>query len=389
VKWIFKYGGLFMTIGFDRGKRARQSLSVEAREEIVNDYFRGYVDDGSRRWRYTLRHPVISVHAFNHLLRLPRLTAELSDAVGGRAIWNGLVRERPVIRTPVHSAVTVLTLPSSPEEYSLGRSKQTLRRKARDAEKRGVRWALVTDPAEKLRLADLADERDRTHPREEYRTAGDANRALTVHPLWLAAYGDDDRPILVSITPTDGQWAILQYFRILEDSPEASSARYLLTKVLAEHLIVRGVRYLADNASPMGINNGLRHYQRMLGFRIVRVTPRRRRQPLAAVTPISSARSRNQAGQSSDAAAGLLPFDNARRRSGSSSRQVRRASRVPAVELCARVLRSWREVGSRPLVADYTGAETQPGPRSRHPRSTVQVTDTNGLSSARRSSGEG
>lgn len=259
--------------------RRRPHPSVQEREELVSAYFADYVTAGSHRWRHALRHPVISVRALNHLLRLPELTAELTDTPGGRAIWEGLLRDRPVVPTPVHAAASILVLPEVPEDYSLGRARQTLRRKCREAEKRGVTWAAVVDPAERERLAEIADERDRTHPRDEYRNESGDNAALLVHPLWLAAYGEDGRPLLVSITPTDGQWAMLQYFRTMEDGPEASAARYLMTKVLAEHLIRRGVRYLADNSSPMGIQNGLRHFQRMLGFRIFRV--RRRHAPHA------------------------------------------------------------------------------------------------------------
>ena len=173
-----------------RSEGGNHSLSVEDREALVTEYFQSYVESGMRRWRYALRHPVSSGRAFNHLMRLPRLTAELSDSVGGRAISAGLERERPLVRTPVHSAVTVLALPDTPEEYSFGRPMQTLRRKCREAEKRGVRWAAVTEVAERERLADLADDRDVTHPRDEYRTTGRANRALLVHPLMLAAYAD-------------------------------------------------------------------------------------------------------------------------------------------------------------------------------------------------------
>lgn len=250
--------------------------SIEAREALVSDYFERYVDAGSHRWLYALQHPVESFRALRQLIRLPQLTAELSSSPGGEAIWLGLARgERPIVRTPVHALASVLVLPDTPAEYSLGRHRQTLRRKSREAERRGVRWAPVTDPAERERLADLGDERDRTHPREEYRTDIGTNRALLIHPLWLAAYGSDGRPLLVSITPVDGEWAILQYFRTMEDGPEASAARYLMTKVLAEELIGRRVRYLVDNSSPMGIQNGLRHFQRMLGFRIFRVKRRR------------------------------------------------------------------------------------------------------------------
>ena len=254
----------------------RRTVSVEEREAAVSSYFEQYVDSGSHRWRHVLRHPVQSVRALNHLMRLPELTAELTTSPDGEAIWEGLVRgERPIVHTPVHGLVSVLVLPDRPEDYSLGRQRQTLRRKCRAAEKLGVRWAAVGEGPERERLADLANTRDRTHPRDEFRNLDGDNRLLMVHPLWLAAFADDGRPLLVSVTPTDGQWAILQYFRTLEDSQEASDARYLMTRVLAEELIRRRVRYLADNSSPMGIQNGLRHFQRMLGFRIFRVKRRR------------------------------------------------------------------------------------------------------------------
>jgi len=37
-----------------------------------------------------------------------------------------------------------------------------------------------------------------------------------------------------------------------------------------EHLVRLGAWYLIDQASPLWLANGLRHYQRMLGFRLVR-----------------------------------------------------------------------------------------------------------------------
>ncbi len=265
--------------------RDREQPSSEEREAYVSQYFESYVDGGSRRWLYALVHPVLSVRALNHLLNLPVLVAELSDSVGGRAVREGLIRNSGPIATPVHSATSVLVLPDKPEDYSVGASKQTLRRKCREAEKRGVRWSLVTDPNERVRLADLADARDRSHPREEYRRESGTNHTLIPHPLWLAAYAADGRPLLVSVTPTDGEWAMLRYFRTTEDSPEASAARYLMTRVLAEHLIERGVRYLGDNSSPMGVQNGLRHFQRMLGFRICRVTRRQRSTPPPEALP--------------------------------------------------------------------------------------------------------
>ncbi len=278
--------------GLKRGCRAvvcfvsGQSVEIDQREELVSDYFRGYVEAGSKRWWYAGAHPVLSVRALNHFLRLPKLVAELSSSAGGQAIWEGLGRDRPAIATPVHRAASVLVLPERPGEYAQGRRRQTLRRKCREAERRGVRWAVVTNATERKRLVSLADRRDRSHPRDEYRVLEGSRRGLLVHPLMLAGYAEDDRPILVSITPTDGKWAVLQYFRTLEDTPEASAARYLLTNALAEQLVIRGVKYLADNSSPMGINSGLRHFQRMLGFRIFRVDRLRSSQQPAEVRPV-------------------------------------------------------------------------------------------------------
>ena len=40
-----------------------------------------------------------------------------------------------------------------------------------------------------------------------------------------------------------------------------------------------GVHYLVDHSSPIGLSNGLRHFQRMLGFRINRVRLARRGPP--------------------------------------------------------------------------------------------------------------
>ncbi|GAA3718524.1 hypothetical protein GCM10022204_43220 [Microlunatus aurantiacus] len=316
----------------------QQHLSVEEREAMVSDYFQGYVENGNQRWLYAFGHPLVSFRALKNFLRLPRLQAELSDSVGGRAIDFGLCRERPLISTPIHRAASVLVLPDEPAEYSLGKSKQTLRRKCRAAEKAGVTWSLVTDPVERERLADLADQRDLSHPRDEYRRDAATNRSLLVHPLMLAAYAADGRPIFVSFTPTDGEWSLLQYFRTLEDSDEASNTRYLMTRVLAEHLIERGVRYLADNSSPMGVYSGLRHFQRMLGFRIYRVDRRRARAAVtsSATTAAGDSHSGRQAvtrGQQSPAtpsfATSVAPGDSAQPKLPGDS--VQRKTEAPGI----------------------------------------------------------
>lgn len=60
---------------------------------------------------------------------------------------------------------------------------------------------------------------------------------LLGYELWLAAYSAEGRPLLLSVTPVDGEWALLYYFRTLTTGEEASNARYLMTQVLVKDLI--------------------------------------------------------------------------------------------------------------------------------------------------------
>jgi hypothetical protein len=50
-----------------------------------------------------------------------------------------------------------------------------------------------------------------------------------------------------------------------------------MTRVLIEHLVCLGARCLIDQASPLWLANGLRHYQRVLAFRLIgfHLVPRR------------------------------------------------------------------------------------------------------------------
>ena len=169
---------------------------------------------------------------------------------------------------------SVLELPAEAEEYSTGAAKQTLRRKARVALRAGVTWRVVEDPAERRRLREMADEQERHHPDALYRIREPDSEDLLHYPLWLAAYRPDGRPILLAVTPVDGRTAVLRYFRTLEHSDLAGATRYLMTQVLAEELVRRGMRYLFDSTHPLWLPNGLRHFQRMMGYRLARVVVR-------------------------------------------------------------------------------------------------------------------
>lgn len=261
----------------------RAGFDSERSEAALSAYFEAYVACGRPGLLYALRHPGRSLAALIAVYRLPHLTAHLTDTVEGSLIRRGLSRTSRVARTAKFGAIAVLILPRVAADYALGSSKQTLRRKARAAQNLGVRWAEVNDVKERQRLLELANEQERNHPQHEYRDASPANDDLLEYRLWLAAYSPDGKPLLLSVTPFDGDWAFLRYFRTLGVGPDFTNSRYFMTQILVERLVKSGVRYLTDSRSPASLPNGLRHYQRMLGFRnvLVRVAPCRAR-PSAA-----------------------------------------------------------------------------------------------------------
>lgn len=248
-------------------------------EAMLSRYFHDYVADGRRPVYYIVEHPRQSVAALIYAFQLPTLNAYLTESPDGKAIRNGLSRRSVLGRTVNHRLTAVLTMPIGAEEYTAGASKQTLRRKVRKALALGVHWVRIDDPMLRRQLLQLANENERSFPREEYRRSDPDNSDLLGCQLWLAAYSKEGRPVLLSITPVDGEWALLGYFRILGIGQEQTNARYLMTQVLVQQLVGLGVRYLADPGSPVGLPNGLREYQRILGFRIVQVRPVNRSSP--------------------------------------------------------------------------------------------------------------
>lgn len=256
--------------------RSPQSAEEE-REAKLSRFCHDYVAGGVPGFGYFLRHPGRTLAAFLTICRMAPLTACLSDSAEGAAIRVELSRGS-VIRRKAFPLRAVVKLPPGPGQYELGASKQTLRRKTRRAQRLGVGWARVVEPEEQQKLVLLAAEWEQIHPPGYHRTPQVDLGSLTSYGLWLVAHSAEGRPLLLSVTWVDGEWALLHYFRTLTTGEEASNARYLMTQVLANDLVRLGARYLIDPASPLGLTNGLRHYQRMLGFRLVRfhLLPRRR-----------------------------------------------------------------------------------------------------------------
>lgn len=239
-------------------------------EVTVPQYLQDYFDCGKPGFTYIVRRPLKSLRTLGALCRLPCLRVVLSSTeIEAAAIHAPLSRHSMLAHAGV-SATAVLRLPDEPGRYSLGASKQTLRRKARYAHRLGVSWTEVSDFGERSRILQIADEYERAHPNETYRNPSPDNNELLSYRLWLAAYSADGRPLLLSVTPVDGELALLSYFRTIGAGDEQSNARYLMTEVLVDKLVGCGVRYLLDSGSP-AMPRGLRHFQRMLGFRIVRI----------------------------------------------------------------------------------------------------------------------
>ena len=235
----------------------------------MSRFFDDYQGRSGGSARFLARHPLRCARVLVDLARLPRLTVRVEPTDDGREIMAAVVDRGLLRRAFPHAAV--LVLPDSPGAYSAGRSKQILRQSVRKAEALGITWRKVDDPIEREKLGRLADDWERIHPVERYRNPNPTNTGLLGSSLFFAAYAADGRPLVITLVPVDGAWALLVNFKSLEISTEQSLARYYLTEVLADHLIRAGVRYLFDIVSPLKLSKGLRHYQRILGFRIYRL----------------------------------------------------------------------------------------------------------------------
>jgi hypothetical protein len=252
--------------------RSRAALATD--EKGLSEFYARYVESGTGSFAYLARHPLATASSLIAIVRLPVRRAVLPPTTGGTAIHHALSRPGPM-RTPFGlTGVAVLDVPADATEYSLGADRQTLRRKVRAATRSGITWRPVDDPTERATLLAMANRAETEHADEEYRIEQPDNSDLLDHDLWLAAFAGDGRPLLLSVTPTEGQWGHLRYFRTLGTGPEYSDSRYLMTKALVETLSARGVRHLIDGTHPAELPNGLRHFQRMVGFRLARVVSR-------------------------------------------------------------------------------------------------------------------
>jgi len=240
-------------------------------EPLLAAYWDGYVADGRRGARYVLSHRPESWAAFRAVRRLPVLVASPSGSPGGRAV-RSVLATRATYGVPGRLLGTaVLEVPADPGDYLEGRSAQTLRRKIRAAERRGLAAHRVEEPSRRRELVALANSAEQAHTDPSYRVPAPDNDDLLEHDVWLTVDDAEGTPLLLAVAPHDGEFATLRYFRTLGSGDAQSDARYLASSALVAELAGRGVRYLLDTATPPEQTNGLRHFQRMVGFRYARV----------------------------------------------------------------------------------------------------------------------
>jgi hypothetical protein len=240
-------------------------------ERRLAAFWTAYVEAGRPGVRHLVARRRETWQAVRTVRALPVLRARPSASPGGQAVRRVLAT-RALYGVPARLLGTaILAVPADPDDYLLGRQAQTLRRKIRAAEKSGLKVRTIDDPTERRELVEVANDAERTHADPSYRVPAPSNDDLLDHDVWLTVDDPDGRPLLLAVAPNDGEFATLRYFRTLGSSDAHSDARYLASSALVTELARRGVRHLLDTATPAEQTNGLRHFQRMVGFRYARV----------------------------------------------------------------------------------------------------------------------
>jgi hypothetical protein len=240
-------------------------------EHALAAFWDAYVDEGRRGIRHVLAHPRESWAAFRAVRRLPTIGAAPTGSDAGRAVREVLATRASYGVPSRLLGTAVLEIAPEWDQYLAGRRARTLRRKVRSAERRGLKTRRVDDPAERRALVALANRAEQEHTDPAYRVPAPDNDDLLDHDVWMTVEGAEGQPLLLAVIPVDGELAVLRYFRTLGSGDAHSDARYLATSDLVAELAPRGVRYLFDTATPAEQTNGLRQFQRMVGFRYARV----------------------------------------------------------------------------------------------------------------------
>lgn len=239
-------------------------------QETLARFWDGFADGARGPLAYLARSPGRTVRALRALRALPLLEVDPGEDADGRAIRAALTGRGPLGTPARWQGAAVLDLPADPEEHLAGPRRATLRRKVRRARKAGA-WCGPVAPERRRELLAAADAAERHHPQGTYASEQPDNSDLLDHDLWLACWGPDGEALGLAVIPTDDGWGLVRYLRALGWDRRHSDCRYLLTHAVGVELARRGVRHLLDNQPPGQQTSGLRHFQRMVGYRFVRV----------------------------------------------------------------------------------------------------------------------
>ena len=253
-----------------RGPSIADRTDTES-EQSLAAFWTAYVDAGRGGAPFIVRNWSRSWAALQAVRRLPVLEARPTDTPDGRAVRRVLAARASYGVPGRLLGTAILEVPDDGDDYLLGRRAQTLRRKIRAAERHGLKVRRIEDVAERRSLVGVANEAEQRHVDPSYRVPTPSNDDLLDHDVWLTVDDPEGQPLLLAVAPRDGEFATLRYFRTLGAGETHSDARYLATSALVTELARHGVRYLLDTASPAEQTNGLRHFQRMVGFRYARV----------------------------------------------------------------------------------------------------------------------
>lgn len=261
--------------------RGTEALVRAVSEPALADFWTRYVDDRHHRLLFVAHHPWWTLLALVAVLRLTWLACDLhagDHAARGQHAHKSRAAVLAVLTMPGlgglparWTGLAALEVPADAAAYSAGARRQTLRRKCRAAERHGVVCRLVPPGPERAALVARTHDAERRHPDPWYRSEHPDNSDLLDHDLWLVAEDPAGEPLLLAVVPWSGDTAVLRYFRTLGWGAVHSDARYLATQRLVEELSRRGVRTLLDTDHPGEQSNGVRHFQRMVGFRYHRV----------------------------------------------------------------------------------------------------------------------
>ena len=189
-----------------------------------------------------------------------RLTSQpAGDAIRGRLC--GRVGGMPTRRI----ARASLQLPTAPEDYLRGRSKQAVRTNLRHAESAGITCErLVGEAAQSASLTEFAELGG-----WELRHITDVLRVAPGREHFHVARDAQGRTIATATLDVDEECAYLVFLQAV-DGELSAPARYALTVHVIQALIRDGVpMLLMGNA--VRLNPGLQYFQQRLGFEICNV----------------------------------------------------------------------------------------------------------------------